>query len=487
MAGVRPLCIALLLTAGCPDSTPPSTPPPQPQTPSLSPAEKADTRFMKIRALLQEKPESRRRAVELFPLVKPICEDESERAAFIATAKWSASFSSTEVYETKTLAGDVIEHVATTCFRDHPKETFALLDEAKAAIPDMVRFDLIRARLAATSGDFETALASAQVARAAGSIHALALTANIQAQLARNRAVGYRPGMLDEAIATVGAEPDNTWPLVNLAAVLSTRARLLTERAVWENGDDAKKTLLLADAAYERLSHSPFIENIRTRAQDVLCFNAIEGGLPPLPCKRAAEAEHHLGAAFAAGIELGEGFDQKRFSAIEQAARRIEEMPPKRVVVIVARGDESELIEWARPAARYLGRIAVRRPRVIAVDRTESDRAHALFQRILALAGIEPEVRIEADSTFAMPCLTAVIAKRKTPQACPLEAAQVSKLGRMTDFGVAVLIGRDLDAEIDDLHLYQLEAVLLSFRQSRMEKGIDAWLKSVSDVLITGR
>ena len=54
----------------------------------------------------------------------------------------------------------------------------------------------------------------------------------------------------------------------------------------------------------------------------------------------------------------------------------------------------------------------------------------------------------------------------------------------MNDFGFAVLIGRDLDAEIDDLHVYDLQAVLLSFRQSRMEKGIDAWLKSVSDVLI---
>jgi hypothetical protein len=154
------------------------------------------------------------------------------------------------------------------------------------------------------------------------------------------------------------------------------------------------------------------------------------------------------------------------------------------VVVIVARGDESELIEWARPAGRFLARIAAKKPRVIAVDRTQSDRAQALFHRILALGGLTPEETIDSDSTFAMPCLAAVLAKRKTPQACPFDAARIKKLESMQSFGFAVLVGRDLDAEIDDLHLYDMEAVLLSFRQSRMEKGIDAWLKSVSDVLI---
>ena len=441
---------------------------------------------MKIRELLDEKPESQRRAVELYPLVKPICEDAKERKEFVETAKWSAAFSTGEVYLTKTLAGDVIEHVATTCFRSHPDATFALLDEAKAAIPDMYRFDLIRARLHATANQFEPALASAKLAKDAGSIHAIALMANIQAQLARTKSVGYRPGMLDEAIATVSAEPDGSWPLVDLAAVLSTRARLLTERAAWEDGDQAKKTLLLANASWQRLSHQPFIENIRTRAQDVHCFNAVESGIDRAPCKVAADLSHHLGAASAAGMKIGEGFDEPRFLQIEKLAKQIAGLPPKSVVVIVARGVELEVIVWARLAGRFLALFAAKKPRVFAVDRTQSERAQALFHRILELGGIEPEETIDSDSTFAMPCLAAILAKRKTPQACPFDAARVAKLEKMTNVGFSVLIGRDLDAEIDDLHLYQLDAVLLSFRQSRMEKGIDAWLKSVSDVLIVG-
>jgi hypothetical protein len=474
---------AVLVAVACNEPSP-QAPPPPPKPPPLPSSEKANTRFMKIRELLQEKPESKRRAVELYPMVQPICEDEKERKEFIETAKWSASFSTDEVYLTVTLAGDVIEHVATTCFRSHPDATLALLDEAKAAIPNTYRFDLVKARLHAAAGEMEKAVASAKLAKEAGSVHAIALMANIQAQIARSTGVGYRAGMLDDAIATVSVEPDARWQLVDLAAVLSTRARLLTERAVWEDGDAAKKTMLQANAAWERLNHSPFIENIRTRAQDVHCFNTVEAGIDRAACKYAAEESKHLGAAFAAKVGIGVTFDVERYAKLVKLAEQIAELPPQRLVMIVARGDESELIEWARPAGRFLAQIAAKKPRVIAVDRTQSDRARALFERIMKLGGLEPEEIIHSDSTFAMPCLTALVAKRKTPHACPFEKAKLAKLEKLPAHAFTVLIGRDLDAEIDDLHLYELDTVLLSFRQSNMEKGIDAWLKSVSDVLI---
>src|SRR5688572_14426736 len=105
-------------------------------------------------------------------MVKPICEDEKERREFLEVAKWSASFSTDEVYLTKTLAADVIEHVATTCFRSHPQETLAMLDDAKLAVTNNYRFDLVKARLHAAAGDLEKAVASAKVAKEAGSIHA---------------------------------------------------------------------------------------------------------------------------------------------------------------------------------------------------------------------------------------------------------------------------------------------------------------------------
>ena len=59
--------------------------------------------------------------------------------------------------------------------------------------------------------------------------------------------------------SVVSVEPDGQWPLVDLTAVLSTRARLYTERATWESGADRDKTLGLARAVYERLAVSPFI------------------------------------------------------------------------------------------------------------------------------------------------------------------------------------------------------------------------------------
>src|SRR5262249_60927111 len=115
---------------------------------------------------------------------------------------------------------------------------------------------------------------------------------NIEAQSARDKSAGYRTGMLDEAIKTVSVEPDATWPLVDLMAVLSTRAHLLTERAVWEEPKKALETRKEAQATYRRPSVAPFIEAARPQAPDVLCFSGRDIPEPePARCRRTPEGD----------------------------------------------------------------------------------------------------------------------------------------------------------------------------------------------------
>src|SRR5262249_21039255 len=57
------------------------------------PKPREDTRFVQIRTLLGQDPESPERSTKLYPLVEPICTQEKERADFVDVAKWSASFS----------------------------------------------------------------------------------------------------------------------------------------------------------------------------------------------------------------------------------------------------------------------------------------------------------------------------------------------------------------------------------------------------------
>ena len=54
----------------------------------------------------------------------------------------------------------------------------------------------------------------------------------------------------------------------------------------------------------------------------------------------------------------------------------------------------------------------------------------------------------------------------------------------MPPFEFAFLVGRDLDAEIDDLRLYKLDGALLSYRKSLTKNGVDAHLKDLSDAWI---
>ncbi len=446
------------------------------------PPTRDDTRFVKIRNLLREPPESTNRATKLYPLVAPVCTDSAAREDFLEVAEWSTSFSTEENYLPTQLAIDTIEHVATACFRTGPDGALALLEGAEKFVTSP-RLDVIRARLLAAREDFAGAEAAARRAMEAGSIHAIALTANIQAQRARDGREGYEPGMLSEAIATVSVEPDGKWQAIDLTAVLSTHARLLAERAVWETGDAEKKTLLEAAGIYRRLSVSPFIAAIRTRALDNLCFDA-EIVAAPDACQRAAVETLNLGAAVRAKVPLDSGgFDTKRHAALEEMKAKLASLERGAVVLWIARGDESELLEWVRPAAELLEVIAKKKVRVVVVDRTSTKRASRLVDRMFELAGAEPTRRIDAQrDTFAMPCITAILADRRTPTACPLDDATKKALESMRPFGVGVLVGRDLDGELDDLRLYELPSLLLSFRQSLSKKGPDAWLKSVSDV-----
>ncbi len=450
------------------------------------PGARANTRFIRIRNLLRRGSDDPERATRLYSLVHPVCADDRERQAFVDVARWSASFSSDDDRTTAVLVIDTVEHVATACFAAHPQPTLALLDQVDGFLPREPRLAALRARLLATRGRLEEALSSAQAAIDAGSAHARALAANIQARIARDAGLGYRPGMLDAAIATVSAAPTASWRAIDVAAVLSTRARLLWERAAWEDGEAAARTLAEADALFERLSVPPFLIQTRLRALDNLCFDAVVTKVGPAACRRAALQGHILGAAKVAGFPPDpERFDEPRRRRILEAADRWRNLPSGAVVAFVARGDEAELLEWTRPAARLLRQRWRADLRLVLVDRTRHPRASALVDRMLALAQVTPAVALRVGhAPLAMPCITAILADRVVPSACPLNTETVAELEALPAYGTALVVGRDLDAELDDLALYDLDATLLSFRISRLKKPVHAWLKSVSDIFL---
>lgn len=453
------------------------------------PSAREDTRFVRIRNLLAKDPEGRERATALYALVEPICRDAAERTAFVEVARWSASFSIGHDRLPTVLALDTLEHVATSCARNYPAEARELVERARVAIPDPHRHALILARLLAAEGKLAEAAVEADAAASAGSVHALALAANIEAQLARDAGVGYQPGMLDRAIARVSVEPTQAWSLIDLTAVLSTRAHLLTERAVWEEEPARSRTRGLALETYRRLSVAPFIEATRAQALDHLCFGSApgSGAGQRADCRRAGEELGVLGGVVLAGLPRDTPrIDRERLAKLEQLARDLEGLGPASTVLVVARGDESELIAWALPAARLLGEISAKGARLVLLDRARSRRASALVDRVFAIAGAKATERLggEGSGAFAMPCLAAISAGRRTPPTCPFDAKTIARLERSGPPTFALLVGRDLDAELDDLRLYGLKSVLLSFRQTRIEAGVDTWLKSLSDVWI---
>jgi hypothetical protein len=439
---------------------------------------------MKIRKLLSEDPDSAVRARELYPELLPLCTSLKEREAFVEVAKWSVDSGDGENYVLVQLAEDCLEHVATACMRNHPEGAFSLLDLAQKALPKLQRVAVLQARLLAASGDFEGAEKAARRAMDAGSVHAIALTANIQARRARGAEPGLRTEIFNAAIETVSATPTHKWPPIDLAAVLATKARLLTERALWEPTEQAQRTRLEAASLHQRLAGAPFIAATRRRAQDVLCFDAMLAGRDRYnACRRLAEMGD-LGAAQGIGLTqmTPQHFELPRLKQLEALKADLEALPAGQLLVLVIRGDEMELLEWIRPASKLLAHINQRKPRWVLVDRTDSVRAKHLIKRLLEMSNVQPDLQIEAKGTFFMPCVSAMLAKRRVPKSCPLTPADQKSLESIGPYALSLLLGRDLDAELDDLRLYELRTVLVSFRQSRQEKAIHAWVKSLSDV-----
>jgi len=441
-------------------------------------------RFVQIRSLLGQEVQATPRSTQLYQLVDPICRDPNVRAQFGESLAWSVSFSTEDGQLPTLLALDVVEHVATACGRASAEVGLELIAKADALIDtDRGRLDVLKARLLAASGRLESAAQAARRAREQGSVHAIALLANIQARQARSRTEGFEAGMLDPALETVDVEPTEKWQAIDLTAVLATRARLFAEQAFWSEGEAQQTALDGARAAFGRLAKAPFVEAVRRSSQDALCFDQAQAGLETSWCRLAAREHGILGAARVAGLKIDQvpKLDTQRAARLDWAKRRLQALSENDHVMVVFRGDELELLEWARPSVTLLSSLGVR-PTV--VDRTQDVRSSSLVTEILRQAELAPRRRLRVGrDPLAMPCIAALVAGRRAPEGCALPAADRRALAQSPPPRLALLIGRDLDAEIDDLELYEIPSVLLSFRRSQNEEALEAWLKSLSDVL----
>ncbi|MBI4817493.1 MAG: hypothetical protein HY791_14625 [Deltaproteobacteria bacterium] len=460
----------------------------QPEAPTAADAgavPPAESRFVRIRELLRLSPEDEGRARTLYPIVAEICASDASQEELVQHAEWVSGGSLGGAAQT---AGDVIEHVATACLRDRPEAAFHLLDLAGKRLAHKGRFEVLRARFLATSGRTDEALVAARAARAAGVFHAVSLEANLLADQARAKGPGYAASMLAEAIKAVSIEPDGSWQLVDVMALLSTRAKLLTERSVWEDKAASIATRRLADAVHRRLAVSPFPKQTRALALDAVCFESAAIGDSShdelAPCTRALSESGNLGAAFL----LGAGRDPKavslaRADAMADMRKRLEKLEKGHVAFVVARGDEVELVAWMHAAAEVVALLDRRAARIIAVDRTSDARASALFDRLFVLADAKPKltVRLGRDPV-AFACLVAAAAKKPGPSpGCADKVSGDATNALAAPFAVAALIGRDLDSEIDDLATAGLPSMLLSLREPKSEHPANAHLTSLSD------
>jgi len=444
----------------------------------------ARSRYTEMLALMRLDPQDLTRAEKLYPLIMPLCADRSARSAFVVALIDAATAPSSLGDIERQYALDILEHATVACARNDVESGRGLLSEAAAKMPSEPRIPAIEARILAAEGRLDDALDAARRSAKAGSLIALPLIATIQAQKAKEGVVGYKAGLLDEALATVSLEPTGEWRLLELTSVLSTRARLLTERALWEQGDARVATLKLARTIYQRLSIPPFIEVTRQHALDVGCYDAGELGDATTDfCVRAAIEHGNLGAAFLAGKGLDpQKFDLARVGAIQALEARIAELPADTWVVVIARGDESELVPWGRPAALVLERLKERRPKFVLLDRTSSARGGAVLDRMAEVAGIKPQLRIEArKDILATGCVAALVAGRKAPEGCRIGKDAIAELSKTRPIGVVIMVGRDLDAELEDIRLYELPHALLSMRKPQTEKAADVHLKSLAD------
>lgn len=454
------------------------------KTPSafVVPPEKANTRYMRMRGLLERPVEDRRRSTELFGLVRPLCTEAEARKDFIDTAAWSIEHADEQFYLPSRVTLDMLEYVASVCGRVHPEGLFELLDDAQALLADEPRLPIIRARSLAAAGRLEEALSIAHKAAAEGHSHAMVLAANIEARRARDAAPkGWTEGMLDRALSLAHTGANEAWPAIDLAALLATRARLLRERAFWTEGQPSAKDRIAAAQVFERLLLGPFPEEVRSRSGDALCFAISDLGLESDACKRAAGSYNHLGAAVLADRVPSQ---HPRLEPLRALGASFETLGKGDLVLVVFRGDEQELLEWGFPSAHLLRRIGASGADVLLVDRTRTKRGPALVRRVAAWAGLAPWRFLDGDHVETLSCVSAVLADRRTPAGCPLDPDLLSALEGRAAPKVSILVGRGLEPEIEDLRLYQHPVVLASFRKSKKEEELSAWLKSLSDVFV---
>ncbi|MBK8013499.1 MAG: hypothetical protein IPK13_19355 [Deltaproteobacteria bacterium] len=449
--------------------------------------------YLGIRDLLRRDPRSEEETIRLRSRMSTACNDDGALKDFVEGALWSASYSTPTDRGPIKLATDTIEQVATVCLRIDPPRAFELLRRASEGLGDSYELELVRARFLAVEGRLEEALGAAEKARARGSIHALALSATIRAEIARQAHPVHRAGMLADAIESVSAEPTSAWPLIDLTAVLSTRARLLAEEAVWSEGRMQEEALDRANEALLRLSVAPFIAAIRTRSLDSLCFNETflsldrRGGARPakdaLGCLRAAQETRNLGARVVAGLALTDAFERERALDLEAARRQLSGFDERSTVLLVTRGDESEMLEWALALSHLLKAVRAKTERIVWLNRTDTPSVALLVEHILKTSGLTRIERVGSSTDpFTTSCLGAVMADRKVPTVCPIEKSSIQRLRALGRPSVAVLVGKDLDAELQDLAVYEHNLWLLSFRLHRVEGEKIVVLKSVSDV-----
>jgi hypothetical protein len=161
-------------------------------------------------------------------------------------------------------------------------------------------------------------------------------------------------------------------------------------------------------------------------------------------------------------------------------------------VFVVVRGDESELVAWARPAALVVERIVAEHHPIVVVDRTRSPAARAVVGRILALAGASAARLDVGAEPLALVCALARARGLHGPSRCalPADGARVlERLGRDPEahVGAALLVGRDLLAEVEDVEAAAVPYALLSLRQLPNDRRAAVHLMAASDTWLLAK
>lgn len=442
-------------------------------------SDKSDTRYIRVRRLLEKSTLNPERVARLKALVQPICVAGEEQSQFLDTLRWSVGFSEDTFYLPTKLAIEVLEYVSNVCGAAFPKQTVALLEQAERILPKDPRLKMLIARTLAVIGRLSEASKVAQSAVPLGDPQAVALAAHIEAQRARQNSGAYEPGMYARALELTETPPGPNWHAVDLAAVLATRARLFLEVDFWT----LPNTSPFQDpirALLKRTVEGPFPAAVKLRAADLLCMEsqwqasagdkvALEG------CKAAADLGHAW-ATWLLGARSEPLFPKLR--------RKLDTLAPGDEVVVVVKGPESEIMEWAKALVVLLKGLSRRGAHVLLVDRTQTDRSTRVVEHIFKLANVRPRLVIPLRGTSSsVTCVSALSAQHQRPHTCDLSPEITQEFSELSPPKFTLLVGRDLDTEIDDFRLYNHPTALASFRRSEVAHKVSlAWLKSVSDV-----